>query len=187
MLKYHKHKNRRLQKDYDRFGGRDAFDIYKVCKAANKEIAYKFEQMLIDGCENPYNILIAGGAAGRVYIPSTIQKMSQVAKGRVITEEQRAKISKTKRGVEMSAENKRKISEALIAKYAKVREVPYAKLREADVYEIHRLRKQGALINEIGKKFNVSAGAIGKIIHGRTWKIIYRELNPLKITEKGAI
>jgi transposase len=50
--------------------------------------------------------------------------------------------------------------------------MPVIKLKEADVREILRLRKEGLLISAIAKRFKVSSDNLECILRGRTWKRI---------------
>lgn len=46
----------------------------------------------------------------------------------------------------------------------------HAKLREADVLEIRRLRDEGLTMAELAARFGVSKDNIGMIIHRRSWR-----------------
>lgn len=187
-LKFNKHKNRRLQKDYIRYGGRGAFDMYKVCNAPSKEIAYKFEQILIDGSKNPYNILIAGGATGRVYMPSTIKKMSEVGKNRVITSEQIAKMAATKKGSKLSESTKRNMSVAHKKRFEGALKVPHSKLPLETVYKMYELYDRGLSAKEVSRVLGVNYSTTVQIVGGRAWKAARKHYyESIKITDKGAI
>ncbi len=183
-LKFNKHKNRRLQKDYNRYGGRGAFAVIEVCYANTKQKAYTFEQMLIDGHSNPYNILVAGGAVGRTYTPETLRKMSEAAKGREITADQRKKIAETRRGLKMSEEWKRKISEAHIKRYSGMDAVPHAKLTREDVYGIYEMQDNGASFKEISDKYGIAESTAASIARGSNWARAYAEYYK---NDKGAV
>ena len=185
-LKFGKHKNRRLQKEYDRFGGRDAFVMYKVGDVSTKEVAYKFEQALIDGSQNPYNILVAGGAKGRVYTPSTIKRMSEVAKERGISAETRKKMVEAKRGSKISEEGRKNMSRAHKERAKTILRYPHAKLTLETVYEIYKLHDSGMSTREIAEKLDVNRSTVIPIVGGRAWKVAYESYYKIK-NEKGAI
>jgi len=51
-------------------------------------------------------------------------------------------------------------------------ENPSAKLTESDVLKIIKMRKNGKLLIELAKKYNVSLSCIKRIINGKSWKHI---------------
>lgn len=174
-LKDGKHKNRRLQKDFDRYGGIEAFEIYEICKSPTQKLALKFEQIMIDGSCNPYNILSAGSAKGRTYTKVTRDKMSASAKGKVIPLEQREKISKALRDSKLSNEVRKKMSEAHKERADSTLRFHTAKLETDDVYEIYKLYDEGELVKVISEKFNMSINTIRDVVLGKTWKVARRQ------------
>lgn len=49
-----------------------------------------------------------------------------------------------------------------------------AKLTESAVREIHRLRKQGWILDRLARRFGVSLTSIWYVVRGRTWKHVSR-------------
>lgn len=177
LLKKGEHKNRRLQKDFKKFGGRDAFIIYPVCTAKNKETAYKFEQLLINGQQNPYNILKAGSAEGRKFTNTTLKRMSEAGKKRTISMEHIRNMTDIRISKGVSEITRKKIADAHFKRFENMEEIPHAKLGKRDVYEIHRQHILGTRNAELAKRFGVARTTISAVVKGRTWKRIYRELH----------
>lgn len=90
------HKNRRIQKDYYKYGGEDAFEFFEICKVRTRKQALQTEQIFIDGFRPTYNILRkAGSAKGRKYTQVTLDRMSKSAKERKQVPPGTAKLSET--------------------------------------------------------------------------------------------
>lgn len=78
------HTNRRMQKDYYRYGSSvNTFTYYMASVANSREEAERREQIFMDGFSDKYNILPnAGTQKGRTFTKSTLDKMSETAKKR---------------------------------------------------------------------------------------------------------
>lgn len=180
LLRKGSHKNRKIQKDFNRYG-EDAFEVVHLSSATSEKSALKFEQIYIDGFENTYNILqFVASAKGRVYTEVTLQRMRDAAKGRVIPPEQIEKIAATLRGTKASEEHKRNISKGIKQFYENGGVSVANKLNKVDVYEIHRRLKLGHDRHQIAADFNVSYSNIGHIAQGGTWRRIYNEVHGIK-------
>jgi group I intron endonuclease len=163
------HRNRRLQKDYFRYG-EGAFEFIVLCKTSTKEKALKFEQMFIDGFEQTYNILPkAGSAEGREYTNKTLMKMSETAKGRIITEEQKAKLRVLNLGRKIPEEVRKRMSEAQRKLIVEGKRKFASKLTENDVFDILKRLDNGESRDMIAKHYNVSKSCIAHIAQGTTW------------------
>ena len=53
---------------------------------------------------------------------------------------------------------------------------PNAKLSDAQVIEIHRLRKTGISRGELAKQFNISRSSVNNMLIGRDRKIVFKQL-----------
>lgn len=177
MLRAGTHKNRKIQKDFTRYG-ENSFEVVVLSTATNEKSALKFEQIFIEGFENTYNILqFVASAKGRQYTQVTLQRMSDTAKGRVITPEQREKIAISKRGTKATEEHRRKISTGIKQFYDNGGVSKANKLSKSDVYEIHRRLNLNHDRHQIAEDFGVSYSNIGHIAQGDTWRRIYEEVN----------
>lgn len=164
------HKNRTLQRDFNKFGER-IFIFNEITKAPNKEIALRFEQILMDGYANNYNILPkAGKAAGRVHIQTTKDKMSAAAKGRVITEEQKEVLRKRNLGKKQSVETIRKRAETMKKKRELGQVNNKSTLKEYQVLAILEALELGFDREFLAEVFGVTKSGIGHIAQGLTWK-----------------
>lgn len=96
LLRLGTHKNRRLQKDFNRYEGKDAFEVYVLCEAKTKDKALLYEQIFIDGFSDTYNILPkAGSAKGRIYTKQTLSRMSESAKRRSVRPPRKTKLNES--------------------------------------------------------------------------------------------
>ena len=180
MLRNGTHKNRKIQKDFNRYG-EDAFEVVTLSLATSEKSALKFEQIFIDGFDNTYNILqFVASAKGRVYTEVTLQRMRDAAKGRVISPEQIEKLAVANRAKKATAEHKRKISEGIKRYYENGGVSVARKLNSDDVYEIHRRLKLNHDRHQIAEDFNISYSNIGHIAQGSTWRRIYNEVHGIK-------
>lgn len=169
-LRKRMHKNRILQRDYNRFG-ESVFTFNVITTAQNKETAHKFEQIFIDGFESVYNILpIAGKASGRVHIKTTKDKMSAKAKGRVISEEQKEILRKRSTGRKQSSETLRKRAETMQAKRDRGEIRNKSTLEEYQVLTILKAMDLGFDRGFLAEVFGVTKSCLGHIAQGLTWK-----------------
>lgn len=83
-LKAGTHVNRKLQKDFIRYGkSEEVFKTYVATTAKTRKKAEEFEQIFMDGFVNLYNILPkAGTQRGRTYTEATLRKMRESARKR---------------------------------------------------------------------------------------------------------
>jgi group I intron endonuclease len=172
------HKNRRLQKDFNRYGGLDAFNFFTICETQEKDTALKFEQVFIDGFPEVYNILPkAGKAQGRQYTKVTLDRMSSAAKGRIISEHQRDLMRKRQTGKKMSESTREKMRET----HLKRSELGLTKitsiLDEDKAMTILIRNSKGESRHLLADEYVVSYSAICHLISGKTWKKVYKKFN----------
>lgn len=176
-LKTNQHKNRKLQRDFIRYGGSDAFEVTELCRASTQKQILRFEQVFIDGQENPYNILkFAGKARGRKYTAVTIANMSKAAKSRVQHYDQLLENAASRKGKKLPQEHVEKMIAGVRRYHEHTIEVPYAKLTAEKVGEIYKLLDEGVSRTELAEKYGVCRTTICKIDRGESWKALHRKL-----------
>lgn len=164
-LRKDKHTNRRLQKDWNRYG-EDAFIFEVVSEANTTEEAYQEEQRFMDQYKSyeegfGYNILPnAGTPKGRVHIEPTKRKMSEAAKGRKLSLEQRSLSSKINRHPLPNIEE----LERSITKESK------GSLNEEQVLEILRRLDDGEFYSQVAADFRITITTVGRIRRGERYK-----------------
>lgn len=179
-LRHAKHKNRRLQKDFNRYG-EAAFEFVLVGTLVDEKTALKFEQSLIDGFESIYNILPkAGKARGRVYTAVTLKRMSEVAKGRKFSKKALDKAAALRRGKKTPEETRRKMSESHRRRYESGEGTYNSKVTEAEVREIHRKLNEGESREVIAEEFGIAYSTVCAILRGDTWRMVYEEFNKIE-------
>jgi group I intron endonuclease len=185
-MRCQKHKNRRLQKDFNRYG-ESCFQFSVLCEAKDKETALKFEQIFIDGFKNTYNILPkAGKALGRIHIKTTKDKMSAKAKGRVLSEEQKEKLRTMQLGRKASEETKRKRAFTMQRKKENGEINHHRTLNEWQVLAILEAVDQGFDRGFLAESFGISKSNISHIILGATWKETFAKYQQDRAKEASA-
>jgi group I intron endonuclease len=176
QLRLNTHKNRRLQKDFVRYGGSDAFHFFIICETAGKDIALKFEQVFIDGFPETYNILPkAGKARGRSYTKVTLDRMSNAAKGRKLSDHLIELMRKRQTGKKASEETRKKM-QATQRKRAELGLMKITSiLDEAKAMEILLRHSKGEDRRLLAEEFGVAYNTVCHLVRGETWKKVYKQ------------
>ena len=139
-LRHGKHRNRHLQRAFDKYG--EATFVFEILEHTASRNLIEQEQLYLDELKPEYNISpTAGSRLGCHPSLETRRKLSEAGKGRHQTEETKRKISEARKGernpfygrhhsdktrarmsdshkgVQFSAERRKKISEALSGKH----------------------------------------------------------------------
>jgi group I intron endonuclease len=175
------HKNRYLQKAYDKYGESSLFFEIIECTKDNKEDLIEREQFWIDFYksyepENGYNISpSAYSTKGIKFSEETKKLFSEQRKGRDAGKnnpfygkkhsiESKEKIRNKKIGTKLSKETRMKMSESRKGeKHSK------AKLSNEDIFEIIKRIKNKEEISAIAKSYNVEVAVISSIKQGKSW------------------
>jgi group I intron endonuclease len=177
-LRLNVHKNRRLQKDFVRYGGINAFHFFTICETSGKDIALKFEQVFIDGFTETYNILPkAGKARGRSYTKVTLDRMSTAAKGRKLSEHQIELMRKRQTGKKASEATRKKMQETQ-RKRAELGLMKITSILDEDkAMEILLRHSKGEDRKLLAEEFGIAYTTICHLIRGETWKRVYKKFN----------
>lgn len=174
--KHGTHSNRRFQKDYDRYGGKDAFEHYLLCKTDNEETKFRYEDIFIKGFASEYNILPnAGTQRGREYTGATLMKMSEAAKRRGNSPEQLERFRKINVGRKQSDEEKRKRSETHKRLHAEGKINSFKKVPDTTAYDIMCAAGKGFDRRVMSEMLDIPLSTLNAIASGVTRKRIYRE------------
>lgn len=169
------HPNRKLLKDFEKYGGKSAFSVTLLCTANTQEQAYKFENIFMKGYESEYNILPkAGTMKGRKYTPETIRKMSEAAKGREFSKEQIEKFRLAQLGVKQTDEVKEKRKQSLLEFY-KHNDRKGLKISSELAYTIMLLVDKGFDRAFVSEYYNIPRTTVTSIANGTTRKRIYKK------------
>lgn len=187
LLRLGTHKNRRLQKDYNRYGGKEAFDFNVICEVSSSDIALRFEQLFIDGFASTYNILPhAGLARGRTYMKSTLERMSQSAKGRKLSDKQINQMRQRMTGKKLSEETRRKMQDTH-RKRAELGLTPISSsLSEQQVIDIIIRHQHGEERRDLAHEYGIGYSTVCSLIRGDTWKRVHKKLEQMKSEGVGA-
>jgi len=185
MLRKGTHRNRLLQEDYNTHGISNL--LFSVAEShVPVERRYAREQYWMDYYKRRadlYNILpIAGSAKGRKYTQETLQKMSEAAKGRTITDRQRSLLRERNLGKKASIQTRQKMSDSQRMLDRTGENGSGSKLTRVQAVEIISKLLLGHKQSELSEEYGISRGAIGHLWHGRTWK----ELQSMKHKEQEA-
>jgi group I intron endonuclease len=184
-LRQSTHKNCELQKDWNTYG-EDSF-VFDVIEEVSEELRYEREQYLMEINKNSkgiYNILpLAGTPRGRTYRETTLRRMSEAAKGRVISEEHKEALRKSRLGSRIPEETRKKMSESQRKRAASVDEWTHSKLTSGDVWDALKMHKAGDSVPYIAESLGVSRTTIFNITRGKSWRNIYEKFHSINETE----
>lgn len=176
-LRKGKHTNRHLQGAWNIYG--ESGFSFTVLEECENNILIEREQFFMDTLRPEYNIrLIAESNRGLVGSESMKQKMSQIMKGRVFTQEWKDKISKAKMGNKAflgkkhTQESKDKLSAERKGK--KLPDCVYAGLNE--------WRKTAVVSEETRRK--LSEAGKGRVVSEETRKKISNSRKGIKISDE---
>lgn len=193
-LKNNRHRNKNLQKEYDKYGI-ECLEFNIIEEVKNKNQVIKKEQRYLDKLNPEYNIAISAKfpMLGRSHKVKSKRQISDSNKGKTMleeskikmsinsmgkkngmygrkhTEESLKKMSESQKGIPMPGLAKKKLSKARKGVYVGEK-VATAKLTEKDVLEIRKLCKKGDFTyKEIGEMYGVQNPCISKIKNRQTW------------------
>lgn len=204
------HCNEYLQRSWDKYGEESfVFEIIEYCPVENIEQREIYWINTLDSYKNGYNLTIGGeGCVGRIptqehrerlrqsnigkqcrcgwkHTEEAKTKISQRAKGRILSEEHKQILFASRKGKPISEEHKQQIREYRTGqKYTQKQKEKMGKLHQgelngtailtdASVKEIRTLLKSTCLLSkEIAEMFNVSPQTISFIKNNKTWRHI---------------
>jgi len=170
------HSNRKFQKDYIRYGGKDAFEVMLLCTASTVEDKFRFEDIFIKGYNAEYNILPnAGTQRGRTYTNATKKKMSEAAIRRGSTPEQLKRFSQLSTGRIHSAEEREKRRQTHLRLHAEGKIDSFKKVSDGVAFDIMRAHGKGFSRRTLSELLNIPLSTINSISTGTTRKRIYKQ------------
>jgi group I intron endonuclease len=178
FLKLNIHHNKHLQNSWNKYEPENfIFEILEICDQGDLLIK---EQYYIDTLRPHYNISpTAGSTSGYKHTEDTKKILSEIHKGKTVSEEVKKRMSESKKGIlnssfgkKMSDETKAKISKATKGiKRNCGKNNPNSIFTEEIVKEIRSKYIKGVYgYIRLAKEYGCSTGAIEGIVTNKRWK-----------------
>ncbi len=171
------HKNHKLQNAWDNHEESDfEWNLLEEIEGEYED-SLKAEQRYMDEFKHKhgiYNVLpYAGKAKERSYRKETLEKMSETARGRIISEEQKERLRKLNLGRKIPDEAIEKMKKSQRDRAEGMERWPHAKFAEDQIKEYLLRIFTGENVKDIYLDYGMSLSSAYRIARGDAWAYLY--------------